>query len=188
LDTAAKKTALRSEMLGLRAKLDPALGAQLAAHVLNTGIIPIGAIVAGYWPMPHEIDIRPLLYGLFERGHALCLPETTKPGSPLIFRNWVPGAEMVQGRYNTLHPMGAAMVPDFLLIPLLAFDLFGHRLGYGGGYYDRTLAALPNAFRMGCAFAAQQLAELPSTATDLPMHAIATETGLATLHPRNKPQ
>jgi 5-formyltetrahydrofolate cyclo-ligase len=178
LDIAAKKTALRTEMLALRAGFDPALGTALAAHVLASGIIPPGATVAGYWPMPHEIDSRPLLHGLHARGHDLCLPETTNPGSPLIFRRWMPGAEMLRGRYNTSHPAGTATMPDFILLPLLAFDLSGHRLGYGGGYYDRTLAALPNAFRLGCAFAAQQVAHVPRETTDLPLHAMATEQGL----------
>jgi 5-formyltetrahydrofolate cyclo-ligase len=165
-------------MLGIRAALDPALGAALATHVLESNIIPTGATIAGFWPMPHEIDIRPLLHGLHSRGHALCLPETTSPGSPLIFRAWVPGAKMLRGRYNTYHPSGSETAPDFILLPLLAFDLFGHRLGYGGGYYDRTLALQPNAFRLGCAFAAQQVADIPHGHTDLPLHAIATEQGL----------
>jgi 5-formyltetrahydrofolate cyclo-ligase len=135
-------------------------------------------VVAGYWPLPHEIDCLTLLHGLHARGHALCLPETTPPRSPLIFRAWEPGAKMIRGRYNTFHPLGAEVNPDFILLPLLAFDRAGHRLGYGGGYYDRTLAALPYAFRLGCGFAAQQVADLPHEATDLPLHAIATEAGL----------
>jgi 5-formyltetrahydrofolate cyclo-ligase len=178
MEPAAKKAALRVEMHGLRAGLDPALGAKLTDHVISAGIIPAGAVVAGYWPMPHEIDILPLLLTLHARGHALCLPETTRPGDALIFRAWKPGAKMVQGRYNTQHPEGAEMTPDFLLIPLLAFDESGHRLGYGGGYYDRTLARRPSAFRLGCAFAAQQVAQVPHEDTDLPLHAAATETGL----------
>jgi len=175
LETAAKKAALRSEMLGLRAGLEPALGAQLAAHVLAADIVPPGAVVAGYWPMPHEIDILPLLHGLLARGHALCLPETTKPGSALIFREWKPGIKMIQGRYNTLHPEGAEIIPDFVLVSLLAFDRYGRRLGYGGGYYDRTLAVLPDVFRLGCGFAAQEVADVPFNETDLPLHAVATE-------------
>ncbi len=186
-DISARKAALRAEMLGLRASLDPALGARLAAHVLASGTVPPGTVVAGYWPMPHEIDILPLLHGLHERGHVICLPETTKPGSPLLFRAWTPGAEMVRGRYNTSHPTGPALIPDVLLIPLLAFDPHGHRLGYGGGYYDRTLAELPHAFRLGCAFAAQAVAAVPRETTDLPLHAIATESGLH-FTPANKTQ
>lgn len=170
-------------MQGLRAGLNPALGAQLAAHVLAAGIVPPGAVIAGYYPMPHEIDVLPLLHALHERGHALCLPETTPPGEALIFRAWTPGAKMIRGRYNTQHPEGPAQKPDFLLIPLLAFDSRGNRLGYGGGYYDRTLALLPHAYRLGCAFAAQQVAEVPHEATDLPLHAIATETGLLLASP-----
>jgi 5-formyltetrahydrofolate cyclo-ligase len=178
VEPAVQKAALRAEMLGLRAKLDPARGTALAEYVLEAGIVPPGAVVAGYWPMPHEIDILPLLHGLHARGHALCLPETTKPGSALIFREWAPGDKMVRGRYNTFHPLGASVNPDFILLPLLAFDIFGHRLGYGGGYYDRTLAVLPYAFRLGCAFAAQCVTALPVEATDLPLHAIVTEAGL----------
>jgi 5-formyltetrahydrofolate cyclo-ligase len=169
-------------MLGLRAGLNPALGGTLAGHVLASGIVPQGAVVAGYWPMPHEIDIRPLLQGLHERGHTLCLPETTKPGTRLIFRKWSPGVEMVRGRYNTFHPTGAEIIPDFFLVPLLAFDQHGNRLGYGGGYYDRTFAALPGAFRLGCAFAAQQIMDLPGEETDLPLHAIATELSIHRVH------
>ncbi len=169
---------MRAEMAGLRAALDPALGTQLATHVLAAGIVPPGAIVAGYWPMAHEIDILPLLTALHARGQTLCLPETTPPGTPLIFRAWAPGANMVHGRYNTYHPEGPALTPDVLLIPLLAFDSHGHRLGYGGGYYDRTLARLPSAFRLGCAFAAQEVAAVPRQETDLPLHAIATEISL----------
>ena len=178
MELAARKAALRTEMMGLRAGLDPALGTLLAAHVLRSGIVPSGAVVGGFWPMAHEIDILPLLHGLHERGHRLCLPETTKPGTALVFREWRPGAAMVRGRYNTLHPAGAEMVPDFLLIPLLAFDAQGHRLGYGGGYYDRTLAGLPDAFRLGCAFAAQEVGDVPAEATDLPLQAVATENGI----------
>lgn len=178
MDLAAKKAALRAEMIALRAGCDPALGAQLAAHVRQAGIVPPKAVVAGFWPMPHEIDILPLLHALHARGQVLCLPETTAPGTKLIFRAWTPGTKMLCGRYNTLYPDGDEMVPDFLLIPLLAFDECGHRLGYGGGYYDRTLAAMPGAFRLGCAFAAQAVLNIPSGETDLPLHAVATESAI----------
>src|SRR5271165_3800861 len=174
-DLLARKAALRAEILGLRVGWDPSVGARLAEHVLASCIVPPGAVVAGFWPMPHEIDIRPLLHGLHERGHVICLPETPPRGQKLIFRAWTPGVEMVRGRFGTMFPVGAVTVPDFVLVPLVAFDADGHRLGYGGGYYDRTLAELPDAFRLGCAYAAQQVAHVPVEETDFHLHAAATE-------------
>ncbi|MDD2704121.1 MAG: 5-formyltetrahydrofolate cyclo-ligase [Acidocella sp.] len=181
MELAAKKAALRAEMTGLRASWDPSVGAMLAAHVLAACIVPPGAVVAGFWPMPGEIDIRPLLEALHERGHRICLPETPKMGLPLIFRAWTPGTDMVTGRFGTCHPLGEIIHPDLLLVPLLAFDAQGNRLGYGGGYYDRTLAQRPDAFRLGCAFAAQEVSNVPVEATDLPLHAVVTEAGLRIL-------
>jgi 5-formyltetrahydrofolate cyclo-ligase len=164
--------------MGLRAACDSALGVLLAEHVLRDCAPVPGAVVAGFWPMAHEIDILPLLNALAGAGHEICLPETTKPGLPLIFRKWQPGDALVEGRFGTMHPLGAVLRPDFVLVPLLAFDGLGNRLGYGGGYYDRTLAGLPDTFRLGCAFAAQEFSEVPVEATDLRLHAVATELGV----------
>ena len=83
-----------------------------------------------------------------------------------------------QGRFGTMHPEGEIVRPDFLLVPLLAYDASGNRLGYGGGYYDRSLAALPHAFRLGCAFSAQFFEHVPTEPTDLHLHAVATELGV----------
>lgn len=175
---AEEKTALRRVMLARREGQNPALGLQLSEHVLESGVVPKHAIIAGFMPMRGEIDILPLLHALHRHGHRLALPETPPPGQALIFRAWTPGAKMLSGRYKTQHPDTPPLTPDFLLIPLLAFDINGNRLGYGGGYYDRTLAALPRAFRLGCAFAAQQADAIPTEPTDLPLHAIATEAGI----------
>ena len=172
---AEAKAQLRERALRIRAEYDPALGTELARHVLEGFPPPPGAVMAGYWPMGDEIDIRPLLYALAERGFVICLPETPPRGQKLVFRKWEPGAEMVPGRFGTEHPTGEILRPDFVLMPLLAFDAKGNRVGYGGGYYDRTLAALPGAFRLGCAFAAQEVAEVPVGERDLRLQAVATE-------------
>jgi 5-formyltetrahydrofolate cyclo-ligase len=174
---AAKATARRN-MAALRAGLDPGLGADLARHVL-AGFSPApGSVISGFWPMGDEIDIRPLLTSLAERGHPIGLPVTGKRGEPLVFRLWRPGAAMLPGRFGTSHPEGPEVKPDILLMPLLGFDRHGNRLGYGGGFYDRSVAALPGAMRIGCAFAAQEMDLVPTGPFDQKLHAIATEQGL----------
>ena len=125
--------------------------------------------------MGTEIDIRPLLETLHARGHEVLLPETPSRGNPLIFRRWVPSMPMVAERFGTMRPTGDIMPPDWLLVPLLAFDRAGRRLGYGGGYYDRTLAGLPDAVAIGCGWAAQEVVEVPAGPLDVKLHAIATE-------------
>lgn len=172
------KAAMRAAAMARRAACDPAWGAQLTTHVMVAGLIPAGAVVAGFWPLPGEIDIRPLLNALAAAGHRLALPETPKRGLPLLFRAWAPGAPLVAGKFGTSHPQGEIITPDIVLVPLLAFDDQGHRLGYGAGYYDRSLAALPQAYRLGCAFAAQEFDDVPVGPDDQTLHAVASETGI----------
>lgn len=177
-DIEAAKRQARAAARAARLACDPACGAELAAHVLAERIVPKGAAVSGFWPMPGEIDIRPLLLGLYGRGHAILLPETPPRGNPLIFRRWEPGAAMLTERFGTQRPDGPPGTPDVLFVPLLAFDRGGHRLGYGGGYYDRTLAGLPASVAIGCAFAAQEVASVPAGPHDIRLHAVATERGV----------
>jgi 5-formyltetrahydrofolate cyclo-ligase len=139
---------------------------------------PAGAAVSGFWPMAGEIDIRPLLTALHAKGHVVLLPATPPLGNPLIFHVWQPGAAMRRERFGTHRPDGPVGVPDWLFVPLLAFDRTGRRLGYGGGYYDRTLAGLPGAVAVGCAFAAQELDAVPAGEYDAPLAAVATERGI----------
>ena len=162
---------------------DSAWGMRLAGHVLWRCPPPPGSDVAGFWPLPGEVDLRPLLLALAGRGHRILLPETTPRGECLRFRRWRPGAALVPGRWGTLHPEGEEAEPDFVLVPLLAWDGAGRRLGYGGGYYDRTLAALPGRLRLGCAFACQRVEEVPAGPGDALLDAVATEQGV-TMFPR----
>jgi 5-formyltetrahydrofolate cyclo-ligase len=154
--------------------------------VLRDAPPPADAVVAGFWPLSGEIDIRPLLHALAGRGHAVLLPETPPRGLPLIFRRWRPGDAMATGRFGTPVPIGEAMAPSLVLVPMLAFDRRGNRLGYGAGYYDRTLAALPGVATLGCAFAAQELDSVPVGPHDIPLAAIATERGVITCDPVGK--
>ena len=116
----------------------------LAHHVAENIDLPPGAIVAGYWPFPDEMDPRPLMKHLVALGHSLCLPVVVERAAALQFRAWSPGGSLVDSVYGTQVPPADAplKVPNVLLVPLLAFDDAGYRLGYGGGYYDRTIADL----------------------------------------------
>jgi 5-formyltetrahydrofolate cyclo-ligase len=174
---AAKREA-RAQALERRAGADPELGAALADAVLRAIPPPEGAVIAGFWPIGDEIDIRPLLAALAARGHPIVLPETPRRGLPLIFRRWRPGAALIAGRFRTSHPDGPVLAPDVLFIPLLAFDRAGNRLGYGAGYYDRSLAGLPGARRIGCAYAAQEMDSVPAGPHDAVLDAVATEAGV----------
>jgi len=152
---------------------------RLAQAVLAHHTPPSGAIIAGYWPMRDEMDPRPLMVALASRGHALALPVTPPRGQPLAFRAWAPDAALSPGPMGTSEPVaGEALRPDILLVPLLAFDRAGRRLGYGGGYYDRTLAALPGAKAIGIAYAGQELPEVPAGQQDMRLPLIATEAGV----------
>jgi 5-formyltetrahydrofolate cyclo-ligase len=177
LDEAKRR--VRQHALAARSPHDAvACGIALGEHVLQQCPPPPGAVVAGFLPIGDEIDLQPLLHRLHERGHPIVLPVTPKRGLPLTFRLWTPDSSLIEEAFGTRRPTGAERQPDFLLVPLLAFDRHGHRLGYGAGYYDRTLAAFPDCFRLGCAFAAQQVEAVPVGPYDLPMDAVATEHGV----------
>lgn len=177
---AEMKAEARKVALARRAAVDPAgKGDALAAVVLRDCPPPAGALVSGFWPMGPEIDIRPLLIALHGRGQPLCLPVTPRRGQPLRFRRWAPGDALGHGPMGTRQPVeGEEVSPDWLLVPLLAFDRAGRRLGYGGGYYDRTLAGLPHAVAIGVAYAAQEMQGVPAGPTDVRLGRVATENGV----------
>lgn len=135
-----------------------------------------GAALAGYWPIQTEIDPRPAMEAHFG---PVGLPVIAGAGLPLLFRRWSPGCLMVPGPYGAEVPdTDEEMVPSVLIVPLLAFDRDGFRLGYGGGFYDRTLEGLRArgpVTAIGFAFAAQEIEEVPIEPTDQPLDLIVTE-------------
>jgi 5-formyltetrahydrofolate cyclo-ligase len=145
----------------------------LAQRVL--GQVATARRIAAFYPLPGEIDLRPLMQALHARGQTILLPQTPPRGQALIFRAWHPGCAMLKERFGTYYPDGPIDTPDTLLVPLLGFDRAGNRLGYGGGYYDRTLARLPGSLAIGIAYAAQEVPHIPAEPHDRPLDAIATE-------------
>ncbi len=157
-------------------------GERLRQSFLSALSLPPAQVVAGYWPMPEEIDVRPLMTYLHLSGHVLVLPVVVGRGQPLIFRRWRPSMALDAGVYGIPVP-GAEepeATPGVLLVPLLAFDGEGRRLGYGAGYYDRTLAALRRAgdiLAIGAAYAVQRMDSLPEEASDQRLDWVVTEEG-----------
>lgn len=156
--------------------------------------VPKGAAVSGFWPMGEEIDVRPLLLHLHAQGHPIGLPATGPRGSLLRFRRWAPETTLIAGVFGTREPPKDApdIVPDLLIVPLLAFDADGWRLGYGGGYYDRTLAGLRaerTVTAVGVAFAAQQVDAVPHGGSDQRLDWVVTEEAALRVAPEmRKPQ
>lgn len=154
---------------------------------------PERTIVSGYWPMEEEMDIRPLMTALHERGCTLALPVVAAKRRPLVFRQWRPGDCLVKAGFGLSEPPADApvIVPQVLLVPLVAFDASGNRLGFGGGFYDRTLLALrtagPETRAIGIAFAFQEIDNVPHDATDQHLDAVVTERGVTVFENRGLP-
>lgn len=179
------KTALRKAAEARRQELARAVPEFAAAAASFAGqlALPEGAAVAGYAPVRGEADPRVLMLALAERGHPLALPRIAERGQPLQFHLWKDGDAMAAGAFGIAEPLAAAAVvtPSVLLVPMLAFDGEGYRLGYGGGFYDRTLAALRAARKVlaiGVAYAGQEVPALPHAAHDARLDAVLTEKGL----------
>jgi len=156
-------------------------GPQATAHLLAAIPDPRGRIIAGYRAMRTEIDPTPAMAALHAAGARLCVPVIAGRGLPLDFRAWTPDAAMIDGPFGARVPAtGDWLVPDTLIVPLVAFDARLNRLGYGGGFYDRTLERLRagGAIRaIGFAFAAQEVPDLPLEPTDQPLDLLITENG-----------
>ena len=178
--TSLSKAELRKRARAARAALaNGAFAARIAAFADALAIAP-GQIVAGYQAHLDEADPALLLAALARAGAQIAFPRVTAKGSPLEFHLLPDGEIPRPGAFGIREPLETwpRAVPDILLVPLLGFDDHGYRLGYGGGYYDRTLAGLPNTRVIGIAYAGQRMDFLPRDAHDYPLTAILTENGL----------
>ena len=177
------KAALRREAMARRDALPPdarqAAAEAIAARPFPLAIAP-GTIVSGFMPLKSEINPLPLMRKLAGQGARLALPVVAGRGKPLVMREWNFGEPLATGVWGIREPKPEAAVvePDILLVPLLAFDRAGHRIGYGAGYYDLTLAQLrarKPVIAVGLAFAAQEVPAVPATLRDARLDLVLTE-------------
>jgi 5-formyltetrahydrofolate cyclo-ligase len=178
------KDSFRATALAARDALSPAQRADAAEAVAARGLpfaVAPGAVVAGYAPIRSEFDPMPLLRKLAVAGARLALPVITGRDQPLQFRSFSMGAALERGPLGIQQPTAASaeVVPGILLVPLAAFDRAGHRIGYGAGYYDRSIEALRGGNRtitVGLAFAVQEIDAVPALPHDVALDYVLTET------------
>ena len=186
LPAGQSKSDLRTAALAAREALSGGERAA-AAHAIATRGLPLeiapGTIVSGYSPIRSEVDPAPLMRALAARGAQLALPAVLARGKSLSFRAWSPKDRLVLGSLGSLEPSPAAaeVMPDIMLVPLAAFDGQGHRIGYGAGHYDFTLAhlrKLKHVIAIGLAFAAQEIVAVPALPHDVALDYVLTETDM----------
>ena len=184
IEQSSKRARLRRENIAARAALAPdehaRLSLALEAHLARAFAAREAGVLAFCWPIRGEFDARPLVGRLLAAGWRAAIPTVTKLAAPMSFRAWTPGAPMGVDPFGIPVPAAADEVaPDVALLPLVAFDEAGFRLGYGGGYFDRTLAAMvrrPLAWGVG--FEAALTPDLHPQAHDIPLDAVVTERGI----------
>lgn len=187
-DSAVFRAALRQEKIAARMALDAATHAQFSAGVeayleplllaqAATLTMPTLAFCA---PVKNEFDARPLAIRLIRQGWRATMPVVIAPATPMIFRTWTPHAPMSRDRHGIPIPTaGEELTPDIVLLPLVAFDAAGYRLGYGGGYFDRTLTErVPHPFAVGVGYELARVPSIHPQAHDVPLDAIVTDAGI----------
>ncbi|KKX30410.1 5-formyltetrahydrofolate cyclo-ligase [Rhizobium sp. LC145] len=181
-----RKAALREGRLAARDAIPPEerIEKSLAMVAFGQEVVEIrpGTIVSAFLPIRSEADIRPLMALLRDRGARICVPVILDKQT-IVFRELIRGAELVKGVFGTSGPGPEApeLEPDIMLVPLSAFDAVGHRIGYGGGYYDRAIRRLHEKGRdpllIGIAFDCQEVAFVPAEDHDVRLNAVLTESG-----------
>ena len=183
MPTSPSKGDLRKIALDARDAMDAAVRVAASEKLAARGLpfeIAAGTIVSGYSPIRSELDPAPLMRKLAEQGARLALPAVMARGKSLVFRTWSPGDRLTLGPLGILEPSPAKaeLIPDIMLVPCAAFDRLGHRIGYGAGHYDFTLAHLRKAkpiTTVGVAFAAQEIKAVPALAHDVALDYVLTE-------------
>ena len=184
LPSGQSKSDLRAAALAARDALTLEQRGAAAQAIAERGLpieITRGVIVSGYSPIRSEIDPAPLMRALAVQGAQLALPAVMARGKSLAFRAWSPSDRLMLGPLGILEPSPAAteLIPDIMLVPLAAFDRAGHRIGYGAGHYDYTLAhlrKLKHIIAVGLAFAAQEIEAVPALSHDVALDYVLTET------------
>ena len=186
MSVATLKKEMRQQAKTVRGRAFAEHGTTAADSIARHGIAfagrPAPAIVSGFLAIGEEIDPTPLMRRLMGEGYRLCLPVMEGKGKPLVFRSWAPGEPLAETMWGIREPVPEAetLEPDIVLGPLLAFDTAGYRLGYGGGFYDRTLArlrALKPIVSIGIAFDEQKVDAVPHVDYDERLDWILTPSG-----------
>jgi 5-formyltetrahydrofolate cyclo-ligase len=178
----AERERLLAERLAIEVELRRSHAERIAAG-LDEVIAPFeGVTVSLYWPFRGEPDLRRWMEQATSRGARCALPVVVAKGAPLVFRVWEPGARMERGVWNIHQPAdGAEVMPDVVIAPVVGFDPCCYRLGYGGGFFDRTLAAMPAKPRaIGVGYAAAAIPTIYPQPHDIPMDLVVTESGVVT--------
>lgn len=184
LDLASAKADFRAAAVTRRATAALSAGPDAALRLRDNVLAALphapDAIVSAFLPIDVEIDPRPLMHVLHARGHRVVVPVVRGRGKPLLFRLWAPDSSLVTGVFGVAVPAPGVPEhdPDILIVPLLAFDRRGHRMGYGAGFYDRTLATLKQRspiLAVGVGYAEQEVEEVPTGSHDVPLDLVVTD-------------
>jgi len=192
-DLQRAKSELRDAAHQKRAALSPSFRTEAALAAAETFVaaVPIksGQVVSLYWAIRDELSTEPLLIQLMDEGHQVCLPVVLGSEQPLEFRLWEQGQPLAPSGFGTLAPQVGApvVVPDVMVLPMLGFDAQGNRLGYGAGYYDRTIANIDKPLTLvGYAFGVQEVDVMPAEPHDKPLDMVVSETGVRRFLPQER--
>ena len=173
----ARRAALDARAVAHKGGFDVAANTHLLDYL--RGAVAAGACIAGYMPIRTEVSPMATLDALDELGFALCLPVVIGKDRPLAFHSWRFGGALVDGAFGAAVPAkGADVSPDIVITPMVGFDKRGYRLGYGGGFYDRSFAGMERVVVVGFAYSAQEVPRVDEDATDVKMDVLVTENGV----------